>query len=131
MAHFARLDSNNIVTNLIVINNSDIIDNGQESEAKGIFLCHKLFDKDFPGSNYRQCSYNKNFRYNYPQIGDRYDPTVDAFRKPAPFSAWIEDSNYQWIPPIPKPNNDKATWEFTNYQTGEGFWVDQDTNQPL
>jgi hypothetical protein len=131
MAHFARLDSNNLVLAVVVINNDKLIENGQESEAKGIAFCHSLFDKDYPNVVYKQCSINKNFRYNYPSIGDRYDPQVDAFRKSSPYSAWIEDSNYQWIPPITKPNNDKATWEFTDYQTGTGYWVDQDTNQPI
>ena len=61
------------------------------------------------------------------------DPFLDlaTVSKSSPFSSWIEDSNYQWIPSIPKPNNDKATWEFTNYQTGDGYWVNQDTNQPI
>jgi hypothetical protein len=131
MAHFARLDSNNIVVQILAIDNNKIIENGQESEDKGIEFCKQLFDKDYPNVTYKQCSINKSFRFNYPSIGDRYDPQVDAFRKQPYFSSWIEDSNYQWVPPIPKPNNDKATWEFTDYQTGTGYWVDQDTNQPL
>jgi hypothetical protein len=131
MAHFARLDTNNIVLAVVVIDNSKLIENGQENEAKGIAFCHSLFDKDYPNVSYKQCSITKSFRYNYPNTGDSYDPQVDAFRKPSPFSSWIEDSNYQWVPPIQKPNNDKATWEFTDYQTGVGYWVNQDTNQPL
>jgi len=48
MAHFARLDSNNIVLAVVVIDNNKLIENGQENEAKGVAFCHSLFDKDYP-----------------------------------------------------------------------------------
>ena len=79
MAHFAKLDDNNIVTQVIVVNNSELLDeNGQESEAKGIAFCQSLF-----GGNWKQTSYNANFRKNYAGIGFVYDPVLDEFNPPA------------------------------------------------
>jgi len=78
MAHFAQLDENNIVTQVIVVNNSELLDeNGNESEAKGIAFCQSLF-----GGNWKQTSYNANFRKNYAGIGFSYDPVADEFNPP-------------------------------------------------
>jgi len=78
MAHFAQLDENNIVTQVIVVNNSELLDeSGNESEAKGIAFCQSLF-----GGNWKQTSYNANFRKNYAGIGYTYDPVADEFNPP-------------------------------------------------
>jgi hypothetical protein len=78
MAHFAQLDENNIVTQVIVVNNSELLDeNGNESEAKGTAFCQSLF-----GGNWKQTSYNANFRKNYAGIGFTYDPVADEFNPP-------------------------------------------------
>jgi hypothetical protein len=76
MAHFAQLE-NNIVTQVIVVNNNELLDNGVESEAKGIAFCQSLF-----GGTWIQTSYNGNIRKNYAGIGYTYDPTRDAFIAP-------------------------------------------------
>jgi hypothetical protein len=68
MAHFAELNANNVVTQVIVVNNNELLDNGIESEAKGISFCQSLF-----GGNWIQTSYNANFRGKYAGIGDTYD----------------------------------------------------------
>jgi len=78
MAHFAQLDENNIVTQVIVVNNSELLDeNGNESEDKGVAFCQLLF-----GGNWKQTSYNANFRKNYAGIGFTYDPVADEFNPP-------------------------------------------------
>jgi hypothetical protein len=76
MAHFAQLE-NNIVTQVIVVHNNELLDNGVESEAKGIAFCQSLF-----GGTWIQTSYNGNIRKNYAGIGYTYDPTRDAFIAP-------------------------------------------------
>ena len=43
MAHFAQLDENNTVINVIVINNSELLEDGVESESKGVAFCESLF----------------------------------------------------------------------------------------
>lgn len=76
MAHFAQLE-NNIVTQVIVVHNNELLDNGVESEAKGIAFCQSLF-----GGTWIQTSYNGNIRKNYAGIGYTYDSTRDAFIAP-------------------------------------------------
>lgn len=84
MAHFAKLDESNIVTEVIVVHNNELLDNGVESEAKGIAFCQSLF-----GGNWKQTSYNGNIRKNYAGIGFSYDEQRDAFIPPKPEGDWI------------------------------------------
>jgi hypothetical protein len=97
MAHFAKLDENNVVINVIVIDNSVLLDeNNIESENKGILFC----ENQFGGSNWKQTSYNKNFRMNFAGIGMKYDEVLDAFIHQQPYPSWIFDaSNGTWNPP--------------------------------
>jgi len=84
MAHFAQLDENNIVTNVIVVHNNELFDeNGYESEQKGIDFCVAHF-----GGKWIQTSYNSNFRGIYAGIGYRYDETIDEFVAPIVESEW-------------------------------------------
>lgn len=88
MAHFAQLDENNVVTQVIVVNNNEIVDptpvvidgvmytNG-ESESKGIEFCRSLFGSD---TAWVQTSYNGSFRGKYAAIGDTYDAEANIFR---------------------------------------------------
>jgi len=95
MAHFAKLDENNIVVEVIAVANKELLDNGVESEAKGIEFCKSLF-----GGNWIQTSYNGNIRYNYAGVGFKYDETKDAFISPEPEDALGFDENTcQWIVP--------------------------------
>ena len=108
MAHFAQLDDNNIVTQVIVVHNNEVLDEtGQESEAKGIAFCQSLF-----GGNWKQTSYNANFCKNYAGIGFTYDVSRDAFIPPQPFPSWIlDEETCWWSSPVPRPIDDKIyTW---------------------
>lgn len=142
MAHFARLDQNNKVLNVLVISNNDILDeNGLENEQKGIDFCHKLYDKEAPNVTYKKTSYNtrgrkyyntnntlasdqsKAFRSNFAEIDGVYDPVLDAFIPKKRYSSWVfEESTHTYIPPIPKPEGDYY-WNITDLNTGEGFWA--------
>ena len=106
MAHFAQLDENNKVINVIVIHNNELIaPNGEESELIGIQFC-----KDHYGENTKwiQTSYNGNFRKNYAGIGYAYDPNRDAFIPSKQFNSWILNENTcQWEPPVLYPNDGK------------------------
>ena len=85
MAHFAELNENNIVKQVIVVHNNELLDNGVESEAKGIQFCQSLF-----GGEWKQTSYNGNIRKNYAGIGYTYDEVRDAFIPPKPEEGeWI------------------------------------------
>lgn len=78
MAHFAELDENNVVKQVIVVHNNELLDeNNNESEAKGIAFCQSLF-----GGNWVQTSYNGSIRKNFAGIGMHYDAMRDAFIAP-------------------------------------------------
>jgi hypothetical protein len=111
MAHFAKLDGNNIVLEVNVVNNNELLDeNGQESEAKGI-----AFLTAWSGgyANWKQTSYNGRTRKNYAGIGYTYDAGRDAFIPPAPHPSWVlVEDNCQWIAPVSYPADDKFyTWD--------------------
>lgn len=100
MAYFALLDSNNIVTQLRVIANSECIDaNNIEREEIGLAYFMKLY-----GGTWKQTSYNGTIRKNYAGIGYSYDETRDAFIPPRLFQAWaLNESTCMWNPPIAYP----------------------------
>ena len=89
MAHFAKLDENNVVTQVIVVDNKDITDphTGQEDEILGIAFCKKLL-----GGNWKQTSYNNNTRVRYAGIGYSYNAALDAFVPPQPYASWTLDN---------------------------------------
>jgi hypothetical protein len=77
MAHFARLE-NNIVREVIVVNNEVLLDeNGQEQESIGALFCADTF-----GGEWKQTSYNANFRGSFAGSGMIYDPALDIFKNP-------------------------------------------------
>jgi hypothetical protein len=111
MAHFAKLDENNIVLEVHVVHNNELLDaNGQESEAKGI-----AFLTTWSGgyTNWKQTSYNGNFRKNYAGLGYIYDSNRDAFIAPKPYSSWIlNESTCRWEAPVPYPTDGKSyVWD--------------------
>lgn len=77
MAHFAQLDENNVVTQVIVVSNDVLVDNGVEREELGVQFCESHF-----GGKWVQTSYNANFRGKYAAIGDTYDPAANVFVAP-------------------------------------------------
>jgi hypothetical protein len=114
MAHFAELDENNIVKQVIVVHNNELLVDGVESEAKGIEFCQSLF-----GGNWLQTSYNENIRKNYGGVGYIYDQTRDAFIMPKPYESWIlNEDTCKWEPPIEYPSDGKFYYwdeETTNW----------------
>ena len=103
MAHFAELDDNNIVKQVIVVHNNELLDeSGNESEQKGIDFCTYLF-----GGRWVQTSYNGNFRKNYAGVSYIYDPIRDAFIAPQSYPSWVLDEECQWKAPIPYPTDGK------------------------
>ena len=99
MAHYAQLDENNIVTQVIVVANSDITDaNGNEVEEIGIAFCKKLLGED---TNWKQTSYNNNIRVRYAGIGYSFSEELNAFIPPSPFESWVlVEETADWESPI-------------------------------
>ena len=98
MAHFAKLDENNVVTQVIVVSNDHITDphTGREDEIIGIAFCKRLL-----GGNWKQTSYNNNMRVRYAGIGYSYNAALDAFIPPQPFASWTLDNDIaDWVSPL-------------------------------
>jgi hypothetical protein len=109
MAHFAQLDENNVVTQVIVVANKDTADaNGVEKEYIGAAFCERLF-----GGTWKQTSYNGNIRKNYAGIGYTYNADIDAFVPPKPFASWVlNNDTAEWEAPVPMPTDNKMyVWD--------------------
>lgn len=119
MAHFAQLDENNRVLQVIVINNTDLLDeNGIEKEEIGINFCKQLLGQN---TNWVQTSYSADFRKNYAGIGFYYDLQNDAFIPLKPYEDWILNTiTFQWVPPVPYPLDGKLY----NWDQNNKLWVE-------
>ena len=106
MAHFAKINSENIVTEVIVINNDVILDsNGHEQESLGVDFCKQLYGD----GTYKQTSYNSNLRKNMATVGSTYDASKDAFIRPKRYSSWVlDESTCRWKPPVEHPPDSEA-----------------------
>jgi hypothetical protein len=121
MAYFAKLNSSNIVTEVITVANSELInENGIESETKGIEFLKSLYGQD---TKWIQTSYNTRFgthikngiplRKNFAGVGYIYDENRDAFIREKPFNSWILNENKcKFEPPVPMP---ETPWPVDTY----------------
>ena len=127
MAHFAQLDSNNVVTQVIVVSNDDITDsNGNEVESIGVAFCQKLLGGD---TNWKQTSYNNNMRTRYAGIGYSYNSELDAFIAPQPFASWtLNSTSKDWEAPITQPTlTDEQTAANSYYRWDEDAYQADNT----
>lgn len=103
MAHFAKLNSSNIVTQVVVVNNDVLLENNVEVEQKGIDFLVSLFGQ----AVWKQTSYSGSIRKNYAGVGYKYDATRDAFIPPRPFNSWaLNESTCTWEAPVAHPDGD-------------------------
>jgi hypothetical protein len=105
MAHYAFIDENNLVTEVIVGRNEDeVVDGISDWEAH--------YAEFRPGQTCKRTSYNNNIRKNYAGLGYTYDSTRDAFIPPKPFPSWsLIEETCQWEAPVPKPISGSWQWE--------------------
>lgn len=106
MAHFAKLNDDNIVTAIHTINNDVITIDGDEIEQAGIDFLTNLHGHTL----WKQTSYNNNIRKQYAGIGYSYDPVADVFIAPQPYASWSLDENFDWQAPTPMPIKGKWYW---------------------
>jgi len=112
MAHFAKLNSNNEVIHVSVVDNWNITDgNGHEQESIGVAYLQSVHGVQ-EGITWKQTSYNNNIRKNYAGIGMTYDAGRDAFIAPKPYASWIlNETTCRWEAPVPYPTDNKFyTW---------------------
>lgn len=111
MAHFAKLDQNNVVLEVNVVDNEHLLDaNGVEREELGIAF---LVQWSHGYSYWKQTSYNGNFRKNYAGIGFTYDASRDAFIPPKPYASWsLNETTCLWDAPVAYPIDGKQyVWD--------------------
>lgn len=122
MAHYAFLDENNFVTEVIVGRDEDDL-------AEGVTSWEEHYG-DFRGQRCLQTSYNTQagqhlaggtpFRGNYAGIGFAYDEALDAFIPPTPFASWaLNENTFQWDAPVPTPSEGYWVWD-----EQAGVWVE-------
>jgi hypothetical protein len=104
MAHFAKLDENNVVTEVHIVNNIEILSSdGSESEMMGIEF---LIQWSGGYSNWKQTSYNGKIRKNYAGVGYTYDSARDAFIPPKPFPSFVlNEETCLWDAPVAMPTD--------------------------
>ena len=97
MAHYAFLDSNNIVTEVITgVEETELIE-GLDTET---------WYGNFRGQVCKRTSYNGNIRKNYAGFGYTYDSQRDAFIAPQPFPSWqLDEETCKWNAPTPCPTD--------------------------
>lgn len=108
MAHYAFLDNNNIVTEVIVGKDETELIEGLDPET---------WYGNFRGQVCKRTSYNANIRKNYAGIGFTYDAERDAFIAPKPFPSWVlNEETCNWQAPVPMPegnyrwDEDSVSW---------------------
>ena len=106
MAHYAFLDENNVVTEVIVgIDENETIEGLTPEEWYG----------NYRGQVCKRTSYNNNIRKQYAGVGYTYDALADVFIIPQPFPSWLLDANYDWQAPIDYPADGKLySWDEAN-----------------
>jgi len=106
MAHYAFLDEDNIVTEVIVgKDETELIDGLTPEEWYG----------NFRGQSCVRTSYNNKIRKQYAGVGFTYSETADVFIAPKPFVSWSLDENYDWQAPVERPADGKQySWDESN-----------------
>jgi hypothetical protein len=128
MAYFAKLNAQNIVEQVVAVGDEMLLDNGAESEAKGIEFLRTLYNE--PNAVWVQTSYNSRggrhtnggiaFRKNYATIGGLYDIVRDAFIPRKRYGSWhLNEDTCLWDPPTPMPTDGG----FYHWDEANKVWV--------
>jgi hypothetical protein len=109
MAHYAFLNDENIVVDVIAgRNENEVVDGVSDWEE---------WYGDFRGMKCIRTSYNGNIRKQYANIGFSYDPVRDEFVRPKPFPSWTLNDTNDWKSPVPFPDNDGLwSWNEENQE---------------
>ena len=122
MAHFAELESKTdptgftsdthlVVKRVIVVSNEHV---ESDEHVSGENWCSTFFN----GGNWKQTSYNHNFRKQYAGIGSIYDAAKNKFLGQQPYASWSLDANDDWQAPVTYPT-DTADYSITWDEAGQ------------
>ena len=129
MAHFAELDNNNVVTRVIVVGNDVATAAGplgtNDMHVDGETWCVNFFK----GGNWKQTSYNHNFRKQYAGKGYTFDAAKDKFITPQPYDSWALDGNDDWQAPVTYPTDIED--KFIDWDEAGQKWTATDGSDPV
>ena len=129
MAHFAELDSNNIVTRVVVVGNDVTTADGplgtNDMHVDGETWCVNFFKTP----NWKQTSYNHNFRKQYAGKDYTFDSAKDKFISPQPYDSWALDGNDDWQAPVTHPTD--TTDKRINWDEDNQRWTATDNSDPV
>jgi len=126
MAHFAELDNNNVVLRVVVVGNDCV---PSDEHIDGETWCINFFKTP----NWKQTSYNHNFRKQYAGIGYTYDAAKNKFLSPQPHDSWALDANDDWQAPVTYPT-DTGTEEspkIISWDEAGQQWTATDREDPV
>ena len=129
MAHFAELDGNNVVTRVIVVGNDVTTAAGplgsNDMHVDGETWCQNFFK----GGNWKQTSYNNNFRKQYAGKGFTFDAAKNKFICPQPYASWSLDGNDDWQAPVTYPTD--TTDKNISWDEDGQKWTATDNSDPV
>ena len=128
MAHFANIDVDGFVMDVVVVANECVENLGfPDSEPVGVNFCQLLYGG---ASVWKQTSYNASFRKNYAGKGYRYDEGLDAFIPPRPYPSWVLNmETCQWASPIDMPKASPGPGQAYKWDENIENWVIVETNR--
>jgi hypothetical protein len=121
MAHYAQINSDNVVVNVLVMDNDMETNDGEQA-------CIDWLQANVHADDWVKTSYNNNIRKQYAGVGYTYDSSKDKFISPQPYASWALDSDDDWQAPIALPDDasdDKMyVWDEDVYQADNSAgWV--------
>jgi hypothetical protein len=129
MAHFAELDENNVVTRVVVVGNDVETAAGplgsNDMHVDGETWCVNFFKTP----NWKQTSYNNNFRKHYAGKGYTFDAAKDKFISPQPYDSWALDGNDDWQAPVTFPTD--TTDKTISWDEAGQKWTATDYSDPV
>ena len=130
MAHFAELDNNNVVLRVVVVSNDCV---PSDEHIDGETWCINFFKTP----NWKQTSYNHNFRKQYAGMGYTYDAAKNKFISPQPHDSWALDANDDWQAPVTYPtittygSNDPLDIYLISWDEDNLRWTATDHEDPI
>jgi len=121
MAHFAELNSSNVVLQIVVISNDEVDANGGDLSDDAETFVGTIVPHTSGGTAWKQTSYNNKFRKQYAGMGYTYDATNNVFIEPKPHASWTLNGSFDWQAPVTYPSVTKIggeealiRWDETN-----------------
>ena len=139
MAHFAELESKTDPTGFtsdthLVVKQVTVVANDcvpSDEHVDGETWCKNFFNK--PDTEFKQTSYNNNFRKQYAGKGYTFDSAKDKFISPQPYASWALDGNDDWQAPVTTPNNTGTAEDprFISWDEPGQKWTATDNSDPV